>query len=133
MFLLDTDTCIFFMRGEEKVLANARKEDRLSIHVSSISLFELWAGLEKGAVKHAMLKKEKLEKLVGMFRVVDFGDAEASMAARVRADLEKTGKKIGPYDTLLAGVALAKGWALVTNNTREFSRVKGLKLANWRG
>ena len=54
------------------------------------------------------------------------------MAARVRADLEKLGQKIGPYDTLLAGVALAKGWTMVTNNTGEFSRVKGLKVANWR-
>jgi tRNA(fMet)-specific endonuclease VapC len=132
MFLLDTDTCIFFMRGEEVLLANARKEDRLSIFVSAISLFELRVGLEKGSVKHAKLKREKLEALVGLFQVVDFGDAEASCAAKVRADLEKLGKKIGPYDTLLAGVALEKGWTLVTNNTGEFSRVKGLKLANWR-
>jgi tRNA(fMet)-specific endonuclease VapC len=132
MFLLDTDTCIFFMRGEEEVLANARKEDRLSVHVSAISLFELRVGLEKGSVKHAKLKREKLECLVGLFQVVDFGDEDAAMTARVRADLEKLGQKIGPYDTLLAGVALTKGWTLVTNNTGEFSRVKGLKVANWR-
>ncbi|MGB6220176.1 type II toxin-antitoxin system VapC family toxin [Haloferula sp.] len=133
MFLLDTDTCIFFMRGEEEVLENARKEDRLAIHVSTISLFELRVGLEKGSLKHAKLKREKLENLVKLFSVVDFGDTEAVIAARVRADLEKRGKKIGPYDTLLAGVALAKRWTLVTNNSREFSRVKGLKLVNWKG
>ncbi|MFC7338267.1 PIN domain-containing protein [Haloferula chungangensis] len=132
MFLLDTDTCIFFMRGEEDVLANARKEDRLAIFISAISLFELRVGLEKGAVKYAKLKGERLESLVGLFQVVDFGDVDAAMAARVRANLEKLGKKIGPYDTLLAGVALANGWTLVTNNSREFSRVKGLKWANWR-
>jgi len=63
MFLLDTDTCIFFMRGEEEVLANARKEDRLSIYVSAISLFELRVGLEKGSAKHSKLKLEKREKL----------------------------------------------------------------------
>jgi len=135
MFLLDTDTCIFFMRGEEEVLANARKEDRWSIYVSAISLFELRVGVEKGSAKHSKLKlekREKLESLVGLFMVVDFGVEEAAMAARVRADLEKLGQKIGPYDTLLAGVALAKGWTMVTNNTGEFSRVKGLKVANWR-
>jgi len=52
-------------------------------------------------------------------------------AAKIRAVLEKRGKGIGPYDTLIAGHALAAGARLVTANTREFGRAPGLKLENW--
>ena len=55
----------------------------------------------------------------------------ASEAARIRARLERKGTPIGPYDVLIAGLAKSRALTLVTNNTREFSRVRGLSVENW--
>jgi tRNA(fMet)-specific endonuclease VapC len=60
-----------------------------------------------------------------------FDSAAAAEAAKIRASLEAMGQPIGPYDTLLAGHAMSLQLVLVTNNTREFSRVVGLALENW--
>jgi tRNA(fMet)-specific endonuclease VapC len=53
------------------------------------------------------------------------------MHRRIRADLERQGQLIGPYDSLIAGQSLASGLTLVTNNRKEFQRVAGLKLESW--
>ncbi len=63
--------------------------------------------------------------------VVDWAYDDAVAAARVRADLERAGKRIGSFDTLLAGQALLRGWTVVTANTREFGRVRDLELEDW--
>ena len=72
--------------------------------------------------------KRLIETLVGMA----FDEVAAEHAASVRFALETRGTKIGTYDTLLAGHALALGLICVTDNTKEFSRVDGLTLENWR-
>lgn len=56
---------------------------------------------------------------------------DAVVAAQVRASLKRLGRPIGPYDALIAGQALARGWTLVTSNVREFERVAGLDVRNW--
>jgi len=56
---------------------------------------------------------------------------DVTVAARVRVALKRAGTPIGPYDLLIAGQALNRGWTLVTSNTREFSRIEGLKLEDW--
>jgi tRNA(fMet)-specific endonuclease VapC len=56
---------------------------------------------------------------------------DAVVAAQVRASLKRQGRPIGPYDALIAGQALARGWTLVTSNVREFERVAGLDVRNW--
>ena len=64
-------------------------------------------------------------------QVAPFDATDAERAALVRADLEARGTPIGPYDTLIAGMALARGLVLVTHHTREFSRVVGLRIEDW--
>ena len=63
----------------------------------------------------------------------DFLRQDAEAAGAIRARLQALGTPIGPYDVLIAGQALARGFTLVTGNTREFARVQGLTLANWLG
>ena len=63
--------------------------------------------------------------------VVDWTHSDALAAARVRARLEQMGKRIGSYDSLLAGQALCRGWTVVTGNRREFGRVPDLEIENW--
>jgi tRNA(fMet)-specific endonuclease VapC len=64
-------------------------------------------------------------------RILAFNASAAKQAAQVRADLERSGKCIGPYDLLLAGHALSLGLPIATNNTGEFSRVPGLQWEDW--
>jgi tRNA(fMet)-specific endonuclease VapC len=63
--------------------------------------------------------------------VLPFGDEEARVAARLRSSLERTGRPIGPLDTLIAGTALCHGATLVTRNVREFARIEGLAVEDW--
>jgi tRNA(fMet)-specific endonuclease VapC len=71
------------------------------------------------------------EFLAGNLEILDFSAADAQAAGNIRALLERAGKPIGAYDTLIAGQALARNLILVTANTREFARVPSLKLEDW--
>jgi tRNA(fMet)-specific endonuclease VapC len=72
-----------------------------------------------------------LESLASTVTILPLGHAEVKAAASIRADLERRGKPIGPYDVLIAGTALAARGILVTQNTREFERIKGLQIEDW--
>ncbi len=63
--------------------------------------------------------------------VLEYSEQDSQAAGEIRADLERKGRRIGEYDTLIAGQAYARGLTLVTANTREFRRVKGLAVEDW--
>lgn len=129
-FLLDTDTCIYLLKGEDPALAqrvlDQRRED---VGISAITLGELELGVAKS--EHAKKNRRRLEVFSSNVTALPF-DADAAVAyGRVRAALEKAGTPIGPLDTLIAAHAIALGSTLVTNNEREFGRVSSLRIANW--
>ena len=97
--------------------------------VSMITVYELFCGVEKA--QHAANERQKVERFVSTIIELPLDRAAAETAARIRADLERQGQPIGPYDLLIAGQALAGGLTLVTNNRQEFQRVAGLKLESW--
>ncbi|MCI0378025.1 MAG: PIN domain-containing protein [Gemmataceae bacterium] len=97
--------------------------------ISTVTSYELFTGVEKCSVPAK--ERAKVELLLKTVHEVAFDSAAAIQAARLRAILESQGQPIGPYDTLLAGQALALSLILVSANTKEFARVSGLKLENW--
>jgi tRNA(fMet)-specific endonuclease VapC len=97
--------------------------------ISSVTAYELHTGVEKCA--NPAQERSKVELLLTTVWEMPFDPDAARESARVRALLESQGQPIGPYDILLAGQALAHSLILVTDNTREFSRVPGLTLENW--
>jgi len=127
--LLDTDTVIALLRSHEQLARRARAHPVRSLAISAITLYELRVGVEKS--RDHEKNRRALDDALAPFALAPFEDAAALEAARLRAILEKKGRGIGPYDTLIAGQALSLGAALVTANTREFARVPGLKLENW--
>ena len=127
--LLDTDTAIALLRGDAKVARKAREHPTQSLGISSITLYELQVGVEKSG--DPAKNRRFLRDALSPFVLLPFDDAAAAEAAKVRATLEKKGKGIGPYDTLIAGHALATGGRLITANAREFGRVPDLGLENW--
>lgn len=130
-YLLDTNACIPLLEaGESNVRARfdvARGEGR--IYVSSIVIFELSYGVWKSSLQAP--NHERLMRFLSGVEVLEFSAEDATVAGAIRAALERTGRMIGPYDTLIAGQALARGMTLVTANVREFARVKDLKWEDW--
>jgi len=132
-YLFDSNLCIAIMNGSASRVTAAF--DR-AIHAGSefylpaIVVHELWYGVAKSSQFSA--NAQKLEafrsSLAGTF---EFNDQDAHLSGQIRAELARQGTPIGTYDVLIAGQALARGLTLVTANTREFSRVDGLKLVDW--
>lgn len=91
---------------------------------------ELWTGVKKNLRTHPH-QAARLEAFLGLFPVVDFTFDAALHYADIRATLEATGKSIGPLDLLIAAQARSLGAVLVTANSTEFKRVKGLKIQAW--
>ncbi|CAA9388228.1 MAG: VapC toxin protein [uncultured Rubrobacteraceae bacterium] len=128
--MLDTNVCIHVIRRRPpKVLRRFDKYEVGEIGVSSVTAAELRYGAEKSAVPEQ--NREALSAFLLPLEVLAFGDEAAAAYGRVRATLEKAGTPIGPLDTLIAAHAVGLGVTLVTNNTREFSRVPGLELEDW--
>jgi len=129
MYVLDTNTLIYFFKGmgnvSEKLLSIPPKD----IAIPSVVLFELEYGIAKS--NSPKKRQQQLKEICSVVNVLDFGEEEARVSALVRALLEKKGTPIGGYDVLIAATALVCQGVLVTNNTKEFMRVESLKLDNW--
>jgi tRNA(fMet)-specific endonuclease VapC len=128
-YLLDTNTIIYFFKGTGKVADNLLQTPPMDIGIPAIVLYELEVGLAKSQAPAK--RRQQLQTLVDLVTVVPFGEEAAECAAKIRTALEKLGTPIGPIDNLIAGTALANKATLVTHNTSEFKRIKGLKLVDW--
>ena len=148
-YLLDTDTTILMMRGLKiqspsnqkqrerqarghKILRQCRKQAQ-GDHVVALSAISV-AELEYGACKanDPIRERQTMRLVLAPFQALDF-DAQHAAASygEIRAMLEANGALIGPNDMLIAAHALSIGATLITNNTAEFKRVKGLVVRNW--
>jgi len=129
-YILDTDICIALIkRKPPKAL---RRFDRLSagdVGISTITLAELRYGIAKS--QNIDRNRQALEEFLLPLEVADFDESAASAYGAVRADLENTGRPIGPLDTQIGAHALSLNSVLVTNNAAEFRRIKGLQVENW--
>lgn len=133
MHLLDTNTLSYVLRGEGGVGARMLALKRDQVAVPAVVVYELRYGLARLDAKRpsARALMQKAEALLAALRTVAFDEACAAAAATLRADLERAGTPLGPVDTLIAATALATRSVLVTRNTREFGRVRGLELEDW--
>lgn len=129
-YLLDTNICTYLIKKRPtEVLERFRQHPPKDVAISTITLFELQYGIEKS--QYRQRSEDALAKFLLPLDLVDLDHSAAIEAASIRAQLEKNGMPIGPYDLLIAGVARSQGMTLVTNNTREFERITELRLENW--
>lgn len=129
-YLLDTDTCIYLIkRKPPSAIQRMRSLAVEEIAISTITVAEL----EYGAAKSQNPDRNRMAllKFLLPFAILDFGQPAATHYGSIRTELESRGTPIGPMDMLLAAQARATDLVLVTNNTREFSRVGGLRIENW--
>ena len=129
-YMLDTNICIYVIKHKpESVFRKLKKIKPEDVCISSITYAELAYGVEKSAQPER--NRLALSMMLSSIEIVAFDDSAAADYGEIRASLEKGGTPIGSLDMLIAAHARSSGCTLVTNNTKEFCRVEGLKLANW--
>lgn len=132
IWMLDTDILVYFINrkpGFERIARRMSGRSPGELRLSAITLAELRFGIEKGEFRTEDGKT--LEGLLELLQVDDFPGRAAQDYGEIRASLERSGRKIGPNDLLIAAHARRLGAVLVTNNEREFRRVPGLTVQNW--
>lgn len=129
MWVLDTNTLIYFFKGEGQVADHLLQKAPQDIGIPAIVLYELQVGIAKSSSPEK--RTRQLAELTSVVQILPFHQREAQVAADIRATLEHQGQPIGPCDTIIAGTAMAHGAILVTRNTREFARIGGLRTENW--
>lgn len=130
MYFLDTNTCIYFLNGKyefikDKILSTPPNE----IQIPAIVKAELLLGSYKSKKRKDNI--EKVEKFLEPFEIIPFIDLITYTYAEIRSEMEIKGEVIGPNDMLIASIVKFHDGILITNNTKEFKRIKGLKLDNW--
>jgi len=129
-YLLDTNICIYIIkRKPADALKKLQSLPISEVGISSITLSELEYGISKSA--RPAQNKWALAQFLAPMEVLPYDDLAAQEYGAIRSTLEKKGTPIGALDTLIAAHGLSLGCVLVTNNEKEFARVRGLRVENW--
>ncbi len=130
LYMLDTCICVDYLRAKnENLLKKVRSFNPRKIKIPAIVFAELLHG-----AYHSKRVEENLQDTIDFvadFEIIPFDRFEADAYGQILASLERKGQVIGNNDMLIAATALVRKAVLVTNNTREFSRIDGLKLDDW--
>jgi tRNA(fMet)-specific endonuclease VapC len=130
-YLLDTCTVSDFAQGRPRVLDRVKSVSPDDIAISAVTEMEIAYGLRLNPKVMPRLAPV-MDALFRAVHLLPYDSAAAQTTAVLRAALKVRGRPIGAYDALIAGTAVAHGLVLVTSNVREFSRVEGLSVEDWR-
>ena len=128
-YMLDTDICIYVINERPAhVLTAFRAHAAHGLGISSVTAGELFYGVARTGSQRNL---QALRQFLAPLEIAPFNSAAAEIFGSLRAWLTAQGTPIGPYDSQIAAHAQALGLTLVSNNTREFLRVPGLRVENW--
>lgn len=128
-FMLDTNACIAVIKRQSSHVCQRMRSHLEQSCISSLTLAELRFGAEKSANSSA--NHAAIDLFLSPLQIELFDEPAAYVYGLVRARLQRLGQPIDPLDTLIGAHALALNLILVTNNTREFARIEGLKVEDW--
>ena len=130
MYLLDTNICIYAMKGNYPALTEKLfRFPPSEITISSVTVGELEYGCAKS--KWGDRSRNVMNLFLSAFAILPFDHTDAISFGHLRAELVKAGTPIGPYDMQIAAQGIARGLTVVTHNTSEFARVPGIRLEDW--
>jgi tRNA(fMet)-specific endonuclease VapC len=130
-FLLDTNACVDYLTARYRnVVERIQRSSPEDLFLSVVVVAELRYGADHSARRRT--NHARIDALIEEIEPLDFDLRAAAIYGRVRAQLEAGGTPIGPNDMLIAAHALSRGLTVITDNTAEFGRVRGLKVVNWR-
>lgn len=128
-YMLDTNICIHVVKNYPPELQGRFNQFAEQLCISSITLGELYYGTEKSARRIENL--QAVEQFAARLEVLSFSPKAAAHYGQIRAEIERQGNPVGPYDMLIGAHARSEGLIIVTNNLREFRRLPGLRVENW--
>mgnify|MGYP006303726009 CR=1 FL=1 len=128
-YMLDTNIAIYVIKRRPEGLLETFNTYAGHMCISCITLAELIHGVEKSSMPER--NRRTVEDFVSRLEVLSYDDSAAAHYGEIRADLERKGMVIGVNDLHIAGHARSQGLVLVTNNSREFERIEGLRITDW--
>lgn len=128
-YLLDTNIWIYAYRNQGACRTRIDRATPKQLHLCAVTLFEIEFGIAKSSNPLAL--RTFLAEIQKRHPLADFNALAAQQAGQLRAQLQAQGHPIGPYDLLIASIALAHNLTLVTRNVKEFERVPALQVENW--
>lgn len=129
--LIDTDILSYYFRGDQVVVKNFQKylKNYETIEISVVTFYEIMSGL---LAKNAFKQLAVFEDFISENIIVPLTEKSSGISAEIYSSLKQSGKIIDDIDILIAGIAIENNLTLITNNTTHFSRIKGLKIKNWK-
>jgi tRNA(fMet)-specific endonuclease VapC len=129
-YLVDTNICIYIMNRRPKGVVQRFKQFEVGdVGISTITVSELQYGVAKSV--HRKDNHQRLEQFMAPLEILAYDEMATGAYGDIRYHLEKNGQLIGPLDVLIAAHALSRNLILVTNNDKEFKRIKNLRVENW--
>lgn len=129
MYLLDTNTIIYSLKGHTVVEENLRRHLHDPMCISVVTLMELYYGAYKSQKVESNLAK--IKALENSLEIIPLGKEPVEIFGILKAKLERAGIRLDDFDLILAVCALTQNLILVTNNTKHFERIEGLKITDW--
>ncbi|PJZ43781.1 type II toxin-antitoxin system tRNA(fMet)-specific endonuclease VapC [Leptospira brenneri] len=130
MYLIDTNICIYLIKKKNiKLLEKFKKNYNKGILISSLTLAELEFGVENSERKET--NRISLMEFLTIFEILNFEQKDTPAFGKIKSDLRKSGRMIGTMDALLAAQSISRNLIFVTNNTKEFERIKDLNIEDW--
>ncbi len=118
------------MRGDEKVMEKIKHQAPSDLSLSTITLAEIFFGIENSPVKKKK-RRMKIDSICSQLEIYPFDEIAAHQYSIIRANLEKREMPISERDLQIGSIAKANSFILITNNTKEFNRIKELQIENW--
>jgi tRNA(fMet)-specific endonuclease VapC len=129
MFLLDTDTIIYSLKNNSNVIKKMKEYRDSPKAISIITYGELMFGAEKSQKK--LENSARIRRVAEIFPVLNLSLGIMAVYGELKAGLSKQGTTVDEFDLLIAATAISNGYTVVTNNTKHFSRIPGVLIANW--
>ncbi|MDB9324285.1 type II toxin-antitoxin system VapC family toxin [Nodularia spumigena] len=128
-YLLDTDTCIYWIKNINSVRNKIQQIGWEQICICNITVAELYFGAYNS--QRVVENLTRAENFIRDVEVIALDNQAVKKFGELKAELRKTGQPVADFDLLIASVSLTRNYILVTNNTRHYSRISKLKLEHW--
>jgi tRNA(fMet)-specific endonuclease VapC len=129
-YVLDTDTCIYWLKGEEEIREKVEQVGADSLRMTIITLAELKYGAYYSSKKRENL--QNIDKFLRKVKVLPLNHDAAERFGKIKAGLRRSGQVIQDFDIMIAAITLSHAGVLVTNNVDHFQRIRALNYENWR-
>ncbi len=129
MYLLDTDTLIYFLKGNHRVVGNFKACGNTPKAISVITYGELVYGCRKS--ERVVENLARVHRLAELYPIIDISRSVMDSFGEIKASLSASGTTVDDFDLVIGCTALMLNYSVVSNNTKHYRKIPGLKVVNW--